>query len=129
LSRSIYTGLSAGQAGLADLTNTASVSYQDSSGNTGTATSNTVTVVVSAGALPAPVLSLPSVLPVNAQIHASEPSGYVITAYNWTVIPQTTSSGSPAPFQVSYSERPARTFRQRAGWPIWTANLNLANIS
>ena len=41
----------------ADLTNTAQVSYRDGSGTTRAGASNTVTVVVSAGALPAPDLS------------------------------------------------------------------------
>lgn len=62
---------------LADLTNTARVSYRDNSGNARMAASNAVTVVVGAAFLPAPTLDLSAIKvfpnPWRADQHSSEP--------------------------------------------------------
>ncbi len=107
--------------------NTAQISYQDSSGATRTAPSNTVTVTVAVngGTLPTPTFSLPSVLPVNSQINASEPSTYLISAYNWSFIPQTPSSGSP----VSAAGVQARAATANFSTPSGMADLGLHNMT
>jgi hypothetical protein len=53
-------------------------------------------VVVGAGTLPAPILKLPNILPVNAHVSASGPPGHVVTAYNWSITQQTSPAGGPA---------------------------------
>ena len=53
--------------------------------------------IIGTGALVAPVLDLPSTLPVTAQIRASYPPGYPVSTYQWTLTPFTTAeSGGTA---------------------------------
>lgn len=73
--------------------------------------------------LPAPVLRLPSSLPVNAEISATYPSGYNITSYQWSFVPATSNVSA---FGVGAAGRPlGATFFT----PSPTAQLAAMNLA
>jgi len=78
------------------------------------------------GPLVAPILNLPSTLPVTAQISASYPPGYSITTYQWTITPSIPPSGSQASHTAAPSAASIITFTTSSGAaPLAPLNLPL----
>jgi len=78
------------------------------------------------GSLPAPTLNLPPTLPVNAQVTAGYPSGYNITAFQWSFIPAiSAAAASQSPRSASLARIAGANFSTDSA----TAQLGTMNLA